>query len=145
MHRETLEIRLATEELWLRLSGESASEDLKKSICEIRTRLTAQYQETASRLNSQKAELKENREEMLQQYEVLLARRDEWDRWVAQTEDSIQERERALRERESELDRRQSHLEEVQRRTQAERVAMEKEVRLLQDQIDQAFVNKKVA
>lgn len=139
MHRETLEIRLATEELWLRLSGESDSEDLKKSVCEIRTRLAAQYQDVAQRLDLQKSELKENREEMLQQYEALMARREEVDRWIARNEDTIREKEKALQERETELERQRQRLEELHKRTQAERVEMEKEVKLLQEQIDRAF------
>ncbi len=145
MHRETLEIRLATEELWLRLSGDSASEDLKESICRIRARLAEQYHDAVSRLEAQKTELKETREQMLQQHEKTLARREELEHWLAKNEDALSTRERLMKERELELDQRQAKMDDIVRRCRLERVEMEKEVRLLQDQIDRAFDKKRAA
>ncbi len=139
MHRETLEIRLATEELWLRLSGETSSEDLKESICKIRTRLADQYQEAAARLATQKDELKMTRDQMMQQHEKLLARREELDTWAKNCESALADRERALKDRETELERRQATVDETQRRTLRDRAEMEKEVKLLQEQIDRAL------
>jgi hypothetical protein len=145
MHRETLEIRLATEELWVRLSGDSPSEDLKESVARIRTRLAEQYHDAVNRLEAQKAELKETRDEMLKQHEKMLARREELDTWTARNEEALASREKQLKDRELELDRQQSVLGETVQRHKEERAEMQKEIQLLQEQIDRAFDKKRAA
>jgi hypothetical protein len=139
MHRETLEVRLATEELWLRLAGESGTEDLKKSVGKIQARLASEYQDAVARLEVNKQELQQSRIELREQQEKLAARKDQMDQLAMDTESAVSERERNLKGREEELDRRQSHIDEQTRRLQQERAEMEHEVRMLQAQIDAAF------
>jgi hypothetical protein len=139
MHRETLEVRLVAEELWLQLAGESGSEDLKKSVAKIQVRLASEYQDAVSRLDVQKQELKQGRDELRDQQEKILARKEQADQLAVQAESALSERERALQGREEELDRRQRHIEEQAHRVQQERAEMEHEVRMLQTQIDAAF------
>ncbi|MDR1923083.1 MAG: hypothetical protein LBQ66_01820 [Planctomycetaceae bacterium] len=145
MHRETLEIRLATEELWIRIAGDSVSEDLKTSVANIRTELTEEYRASMARIDSKKQELEENRNDILKQYETLITQREELDKWIETNEQSIKERETTLAMREEELDRRQAKIDELLARTQQERTDMEKEIRLLQEQIDIAFDTQKAA
>jgi len=139
MHRETLEVRLATEELWLRLARESGSEDLKKSVAKIQTRLATEYQDAVARFELQKQELVQSRNELREQQEQLSARKDQIDQLAVQVESAQSERERNVKEREEEMDRRQEHIDEQMRRLQHERAEMEHEVRMLQAQIDAAF------
>ncbi len=145
MHRETLEIRLATEELWLRLAGDSAPDELKESLTRIRTRLAEQYQEAVRRLDRQKIELKTAREQVLEQHEKTLKRREELDQWAARSEKLLAEREAALREKEVEIERRQTSVDDLVRRCRAERTEMENEVKLLQAQVEQVLERKHAA
>ena len=139
MHRETLEVRLATEELWLRLAGDTGSEDLKKSVGKIQARLASEYQSAVARLEVQKQELKQSQDDQREQQEKLLVRKAQMDQLVARAESAMTERERDIKTREEELDCRQERIEEQMRRIQQERAEMEHEVRILQTQIDAAF------
>lgn len=121
MHRETLEIRLATEELWLRMAGEAAPEDLKESLDRIRAKLAEQYRDAVGKIELQKEELKELRQQMLAQHEKLLQRREELNQWAVKSEEALHEKEEQLRLREEELDRQQSTVYEMIRRYRAER------------------------
>jgi len=139
MHRETLEVRLATEELWLRLAGETGSEDMKKSVEKIQSRLASEYQDAIGRLEVQKQELKQSREEFRSQQGKLEEQKEQMNLLSLQTEQLLSDRESRLLQREEELDRRQEHIDEQTRRLQQERSEMEHEVRVLQTQIDAAF------
>lgn len=116
MHRETLEVRLATEELWFRLAGDSPSEDLKVSLNKIRQRLADEYRGAVGKIERQKEDLKGIRDQMLAQHEKLLRRREELNHWVQESEASLLEKEQHLRQRELDMDRRQSVLDEVYRK-----------------------------
>ena len=116
MHRETLEIRLATEELWLRLADDAAPEDLKESVTRIRARLADQYRDALTHVEGQKDELKSLRQQLLLRQEKLLQSRDELNHWATQCEDALLEKEKQLQAREEELDRQQASVYETLRR-----------------------------
>ena len=116
MHRETLEVRLATEELWLRLAGDSASETLTDSLERIRTKLAEQNRSALVHVEKQKEELKQLRQQLLSQQENLLQRRDELDLWANRCEEALLEKESQLQKREEELDRQQASAYEILRR-----------------------------
>ncbi|MDR1479696.1 MAG: hypothetical protein LBJ00_12245 [Planctomycetaceae bacterium] len=145
MHRETLEIRLATEELWIRLADGSVSEDLKTSVTNIRSKLTEEYRASMVRIDTQKAELEESRNDIIKQYDALISQREQLEEWISTNEHTIKERELMLANRENELEKRQTRLDEIIAKTHQERVDMEKEIRLLQEQIELAFDTQKVA
>ncbi|MDR3110018.1 MAG: hypothetical protein LBU65_10105, partial [Planctomycetaceae bacterium] len=137
MHRETLEIRLATEELWLRLAGDSAPEELKESLTRIRGRLAEQYNDAVRKLDIQKNELTSARQQVLEEHEKTVRRREELDKWAMQSERVLEEREDKIRDKELELERRQISVDDLVRRCRTERAELEKEVKLLQSQVEQ--------
>jgi hypothetical protein len=137
MHRETLEIRLATEELWLRLAGNSAPEELKESLAKIRGRLSEQYNDAVRKLDVQKNELTSARQQILEEHEKTVRRREELDKWAIQSERVLEEREDKLRDKELELERRQISVDDLVRRCRTERAELETEVKLLQSQVEQ--------
>ncbi|MDR0391525.1 MAG: hypothetical protein LBH59_06440 [Planctomycetaceae bacterium] len=145
MHRETLEIRLATEELWIKLAGNSASEDLKISVSNIRAKLTEEYRTNMLKIDEQKSELEESRNDIIKQNEILAAQREQLEEWIASNEMILKERESALANREEECEKRQNRLDELITKTQQERIDMEKEIKLLQEQIEIAFDIQKAA
>ena len=121
MHRETLEIRLATEELWLRMAGDTTSDDLNDSLARIREKLSQQHHESSEKLERQKEELKAVRQQMLVQHERLLQRREELTQWASKCEEMLLEKERQLRLKEDEIEHRQSVVDEMLRRCRDER------------------------
>ena len=68
MHRETLEIRLATEELWVQVSGVAPPAVLTRSLGQIRARLADHYRLAGSELDEQKEELQTIRCELAEQH-----------------------------------------------------------------------------
>ena len=71
MHRETLEIRLATEELSAQLSGAAPPAALIRSLGHIRTKLADQYRQASAELAQQKQELEAVRKELAGGYDTL--------------------------------------------------------------------------
>ena len=57
LHRETLEIRLATEELWVQLSGVAPPAALIQSLGGIRNKLADHYRSAQSELRARKEEI----------------------------------------------------------------------------------------
>ena len=108
MHRETLEIRLATEELWLRISGHMDTDTLKQSIAKIREHLADQFRDSIARMEEQKSELRQLREQVVEQQQRLAKRREELEQWSKRCEEAFHERDRQLRQREQGLEFRQN-------------------------------------
>jgi chromosome segregation ATPase len=134
MHRETLEIRLATEELWLRLSGAAPTEHLKESLGKIRARLGDQYRDAIAKLEQQKEDLKALREQLMEQHEKLMVRREELDRWVERCERAVHQRESQVKSKEAELDRRESTIDEMVRRCREEHKQAQLEIEFIRSQ-----------
>lgn len=109
MHRETLEIRLATEELWVQLSGAAPPAALTRSLGRIRSKLADEYRLASAELARQKAELETIRRELLDQHQNLAEKKRQFEQWMASREEQSQEqavqlvaREQQLRNRERE-------------------------------------------
>jgi hypothetical protein len=91
MHRETLEIRLATEELWVQLSGAAPPVALTRSLARIRSQLADDYRLAKAELDGQRQELDRLREEMKQQHERLVCRKRELEIWARQRQAELQQ------------------------------------------------------
>ncbi len=74
MHRETLEIRLVAEELWIKLSGSAAPDTLTGSLGRIRNRLADQYRLANAELLKRKEELESVRDQLVEQFRRLPSR-----------------------------------------------------------------------
>ena len=83
VHRETLEVRLATEELWAQLSGAAPPAALTRSLGRIRTQLADQYRLANAELLERKKELESIRDQLAGQYEKLVEQRRQFEHWAA--------------------------------------------------------------
>ena len=90
IHRETLEIRLATEELWVRLSGAAPPAALVRSLGQIRAKLACQYRQAAAELAEQKKELEAIRGELNTQHEKLVEHKLRLEQWAVERQEECE-------------------------------------------------------
>jgi hypothetical protein len=135
MHRETLEIRLATEELWAELSAAAPPAALTRSLGRIRTRLADQYRMANAEIQQKKEELERLRSQLAERYEKLVRQKRQFDEWAAACREEVEQQSSRLLERGRELDRREADTHEQSRQWQAERLELQQEIRRLQTKI----------
>jgi septal ring factor EnvC (AmiA/AmiB activator) len=128
MHRETLDVRLATEELWVQLSGSTPPAALAESLGEMRNRLSQHYRESAADLSRQKSELEAARTEMAEQLEAVMKRKQEVDDWARRQEEELRQQAKRLRDRETEIRQREADLSDATHLRESERLAFEAEI-----------------
>ena len=129
MHRETLEIRLATEELWVQLSGAAPPAALTRSLGRIRTGLAEQYTQANAELVEQKKELETIRGQLDSQLSKLIEHKRQLEQWAAGRERDCESQASRLIAREEQLQREEDHLREQAKDWQAERLGFQQELR----------------
>ena len=135
MHRETLEIRLATEELWVQLSGSAPPAALTRSLGRIRTQLADQYRLANAELLEQKKELASIRDQLAGQYEKLIEQRRQFEHWAGGRQREAEQQAARLIAREQELEDTESRFAEQSQQWELERREYEQEIRRLQLQL----------
>jgi hypothetical protein len=131
MHRETLETRLATEELWLKLSGGTAPAALTRSMSRIRNRLADHYQQANSELAKRKEELENLRDQLVEQFRNLAQQKRELQRGVVERQQDAQCQGSEITAREQALFEQQARFEQQTQQWQIERMQYEQEIRHL--------------
>ena len=131
MHRETLEIRLATEELWVQLSGAAPPAALVRSLGRIRAKLADQYRQAGAELAEQKKELQAIRGQLNTQHEKLIEHKLRLEQWALGRQEECDKQAARLAAREEELQREETWLREQSRRWQAERAGFQCELNRL--------------
>ena len=131
MHRETLEIRLATEELWVQLSGVAPPAALTSSLSGIRSKLADHYRFANAELQEQKQELESIRRQLVEQYEKVVRQKQYYDRWAQQHQQDAEADASRLAARETELQLLQAELADRSRQWQAQRLEFEQQIRRL--------------
>jgi hypothetical protein len=131
IHRETLEIRLATEELWAELSGSAPPAALTRSLGRIRTRLADHYRVANLELHQKKEELERLRAQLSEQYEKLVRKKRNFDAWAAECRTEVEQQAERLVARGEELQRREADMNEHARRAQADKLELQQEIRRL--------------
>ena len=129
MHGETLENRLAVEELSAQLAGAASPAALTGSLAKIRTKLAEHYRLAKAELDEQEAELESLRRQIVGQFDKLLTRKREHERRVDTRRRELDEQAAQLTTREEQLRRREAELEAHTYRGQAERLAHQHEIR----------------
>jgi hypothetical protein len=132
VHRETLEIRLATEELWAQLSGAAPPAALVRSLGEIRARLADQYAQANFDLAQRRKELEAIRAELIARHEQLADRRRQFEQWAAGCHDDCRRQASRLVAREQQLREEAIEFHQRSQRWQAERLRHQLELRRLQ-------------
>jgi hypothetical protein len=131
MHRETLEIRLATEELWAELSGSAPPAALTRSLGQIRSRLAEHYRMANLELHQKKEEFEQLRNQLSEQYERLVRQKRNFDAWAAECRVEVEEQATRLLARGEDLDRREADMGKYARRAQAEKLVLQQEIHRL--------------
>ena len=129
MHRETLEVRLATEELWAQLSGAAPPAALTRSLGRIRTKLAEQYAQANAELADQRKELEAIRSQLVRQHETLVEQKRSFEQWTAGRQEEGQQQASRLVAREQQLHHEEIQLREQSQRWQAERMKYQQELR----------------
>jgi hypothetical protein len=134
VHQETLEVRLATEELWAQLSGAAPPATLTLSLGRIRAKLAEQFRQTRVETSEQKRELETIRSELAGQHEKLIEQKGLFEQWVAACQEECRQQASRLVAREQELQERETLIRQQGQRWQAERLRYQIELRRLQPQ-----------
>ncbi len=131
MHRETLEIRLATEELWVQLSGAAPPAALTQSLGRIRSKLAEQYHQANAELVQQKKELEALRGQLLEQHETVVDQKRRFEQWATGCQEECQRAASRLVAREQQLQHEEVQLSDQSQRWQVERLRYQQEIRRL--------------
>jgi septal ring factor EnvC (AmiA/AmiB activator) len=135
MHRETLELRLATEELWVRLSGAAPPAAVTRSLGQIRSKLAEDYRLAVAGLGQQKKQLEAIRGQLAGQHENLVRQRQEFEQSAARRQEEADCQAARLIAREEQLRQREIELTDQAHRWQVERLEYRREIRSLRSQI----------
>lgn len=122
MHRETLEIRLATEELWVQLAGAAPPAALTRSLGRIRTKLAEQYAHANAELSERKKELETIRSRLEEQYNQLVEQRRRFERWATGRRQECESQASRLIAREKQLQNEEDQIHKQSQSWQAERI-----------------------
>ncbi len=138
MHRETLELRLATEELWNQLATLQPSAKLTQSLGQCRQRILDQYRLEASELDRRKQALDELREQIARQVEELNERHEQLSVWFADRRHELETQAAALVAREQEQNVLVTEHRQAQQLWQRQRMELEQEARRLRHELSVA-------
>ena len=129
--RETLELRLATDEIWAQLSPSVPPPVLTQSLARIRAKLAEQYQLERAELADQQKQLEALAVRLESQHDKLHHQKQALEQWVGDRRNEIEGQASRLVAQEIELSRRLTELEELNERQQSERRLYEGEIRRL--------------
>ena len=131
MHRETLEVRLATEELWVELSGNAPPAALTRSLGRIRSRLAEHYQAANQQLQQQRQQFEAVRRQLAGQFEQIQQQKAQFDQWTRQRREELDTQAARLMAREERLRRKEAELDEQTYGWQVERLEYQQQIRRL--------------
>ncbi len=144
MHRETLELRLATEELWMQLSGTIPPATLTRSLSRIRGSLAETYRLENAELARRKLELRSIGSQLAEDHKHLQQQKGELDAWIIRREREIEQQAQRLVARERELHDQETGFEEKAHQWATARLEYQQEIRRLRDQLEEAAENGKI-
>lgn len=134
-HRETLELRVATEELWVQLSGDAPPAALIESLAGIRAKLAEQYRQTGADLSRQKNELEAIRGQLAVQHDKLIERKQQFEQWAACHREECEKQTSRLAAREQEVELQAVGLRGQSQGWQAERAGYRRELSRLREMV----------
>ncbi len=133
--RETLEVRLATEELWVQLSGAAPPAAVTRSLGRIRARLAEHHHDADAELAQRRAELENIRVQLTEQHAKLLQQKRRFEEWVACQREEIDQQASRLLGREQQLCGQESRLREQSHGWRSERLEYQQEIRRLRAEL----------
>lgn len=136
-HREALELRFATEQLWSQLADNISPREMAQSLGELRARIAEHYRLAEESLAAQRGELQEMAKRLDQQQRQLGEQRDQGRGWFDRRREEIEIQAARLIAREQQLDAQQSQHESLIAAWDQQRHEYEDEIRRLQAQLRQ--------
>ncbi len=131
VQRETLEVRLATEELWTQLSGAAPPAALTRGLGRIRARLAEHHRQAEAELAERKAELQGLHLELTEQHANVSRRKRRLEEWIARQREEIDQQGSRLLNREQQLRVQEARLRETSQEWRSERLEYQQEIRRL--------------
>ncbi len=140
LHREALELRLASEHIWSDLMDEFPSEQLSQAMAELRNRLADHYRLANDALARRKDDLQELRNELSLQEQRIRQQRRDIQMWADRRYDEIESRMAKIVVRERELDQLESDFQRQSLQWQQQREAYRQEIEQLSWQLHERTV-----
>jgi len=134
--RETLEMRLATEELWARLQGSIPPAALVQAISQTRLQLAEHFRIALGEIAQEKSDLEALRLRVNEQIEKVQRQKGELEHWSHAREQEVGQAAGRLAAREKQLERELAASKKAERKWEADRQRYEKEIRQLTRQLD---------
>jgi chromosome segregation ATPase len=135
VHREALEIRLATEELWVQLCGSAPPAALTRSLGQVRAKLAEHYRMATAEVAEKKAELETLRGQLAEEHQKLIRQKAGLEQWAAGRQQEVEQQAQRLVAREEELERQETTFNDRVRQWKGERLGYEQEIRRLKAQL----------
>jgi hypothetical protein len=129
MHREALEMRLITEQLWLELSRHAPAAELTRSLAVLRQRLAEHDRDAQRRLAEQQAEMRQLASRLDEQQQRLVDQREQLRQWLAAQQQEIDAQAKILVAREQQLDRQETAAQQQETAWQNERRELRGQIR----------------
>ncbi|HEY5313072.1 MAG TPA: hypothetical protein VIK18_11155, partial [Pirellulales bacterium] len=138
LHRETLELRLSTEELWTQLAGSVPPAALSYALGQTRTRLDDHCRMTLQKINEGRAEAEQLRTELAEAHARLQYDSQELERWAQRRSQELDQHAAGLAARERQLDEQERAGSEAREGWIRERLELEQELRDAREQLRKA-------
>jgi hypothetical protein len=129
--QETLEMRLATEELWSQLSSQHPPATLAQSMAQIRLKLAEEFRLAKVELLKQRADVKQLAERLAQQHQKATEQRTQSQIWLNGRLQELEQYAGRIRSREQQVAAERAALRAEQAEWQAEKLRLEQEIRRL--------------
>lgn len=135
VQRETLEMRLATEELWVRLSRSVPPATVTQTLARLRSKLAEQHRLQTGEIADQRQEVDVLTSRLAQQHERIAARRQEIEQWAINQQREIESQAAMLAAREKEIEAERQAILAQRLKWDAQRRDLEREIRGLQAEL----------
>jgi hypothetical protein len=133
--RETLEIRVAVQELWLQLSGRIPAAAAMQSLAEARAKLSAHYRDAGGAFVETERRLRQSAGQLAEQLAQVKEQRRQFQAWADERQAAIERQAARLVAREQELEAQDQRHREQERSWSEQRLAYRREIRRLHGQL----------
>jgi chromosome segregation ATPase len=138
-HRETLEMRLVTEQLWAQLAARCHPAELTRSLGRLRAQLADEHRLAFKSIEEQKSELSELLTRLTEQQARLRSQRTELQDWAVQRQTELARHADELACREADLEAKEARIEALRQSLADQRSALTRQAH----ELTATWLNKK--
>lgn len=135
-HRETLELRVAVEQVWTELADTMGEEAARERVEQARAELVSAFDHFEGSLGRQHAEIRAAEQRLTEQRERFRAEREEFTQWMSRRELQLQEREELLQRDVRVASEHEADWRRTRERWTLEKIEAESVIRQLLDELD---------